>query len=94
MHDPHSRLALPAAIITPRLRVVDWCAGAHRVADRATGKVDKFKQKQGIYKENILRAIAIAIAIAVEGCTTRAEALKAIYISYILDHAVQAEQTA
>jgi hypothetical protein len=37
---------------------------------------------------------AIAIAIAVEGCTTRAEALKAIYISYIQDHAVQAEQTA
>ena len=39
------------------------------------------------------RETAIALAIAVEGCTTRAEALKAIYISYIQDHQVeQAEE--
>ena len=35
------------------------------------------------------RETAIALAIAVEGCTTRAEALKAIYISYIQDHPVE-----
>lgn len=36
---------------------------------------------------------AISIAIAVEGCTTRAEAIRAISINYIQDHAVE-EQTA
>ena len=38
------------------------------------------------------RETAIALAIAVEGCTTRAEALKAIYISYIQDHQVEQEE--
>lgn len=36
---------------------------------------------------------AISIAIAVEGCKTRAEAIRAISINYIQDHAVE-EQTA
>ena len=40
------------------------------------------------------RETAIALAIAVEGCTTRAEALKAIYISYIQDHQVEQEEEA
>jgi hypothetical protein len=37
---------------------------------------------------------AIAMAMVVEGCTTRAEAILAISISYIQEHAVQAEHTA
>lgn len=37
---------------------------------------------------------AIAMATLVEGCTTRAEAIRAISISYIQDHAVEAEHTA
>ena len=35
---------------------------------------------------------AIALAIAVEGCTSRAEAIRAVSVSYIQDH--QVEQTA
>ena len=37
---------------------------------------------------------AIALAIAVEGCTTRAEAIRAVSISYIQDHQGQVEQSA
>ena len=33
--------------------------------------------------------MAIAIATLVEGCTTRAEAIRAISISYIQDHLVE-----
>ena len=37
---------------------------------------------------------AIALAIAVEGCTSRAEAIRAVSISYIQDHQGQVEQSA
>jgi len=37
---------------------------------------------------------AIALAIAIEGCTTRAEAIRAVSVSYIQDHQVQVEQSA
>ena len=37
---------------------------------------------------------AISIAMVVEGCTSRAEAIKCIAISYIQEHAVQAEHIA
>ncbi len=37
---------------------------------------------------------AIAIATLVEGCTTRAEAIRAISISYIQDHPVEQEEEA
>ena len=36
---------------------------------------------------------AIALAIAIEGCTSRAEAIRAIAVSYIQDHQGQVEQT-
>jgi hypothetical protein len=37
---------------------------------------------------------AISIATVVEGCKSRAEAIRAISVSYIQEHAVQAEQSA